>query len=212
MTRAGESAFNELRQSLVEAAQRDVDAKRARRRRQRRATGLIAAALIAGTAVAGAADLISVGEPFQDLRIQGNDYKPPPGSLQPTILATAKSGRQLPYAVGVYTANNGTVCVVAGSLRGYTLGREEHGRFRPYKRGSVGSCNAPDRPTYDSISYEDRTLVYGRATASRSNVTVTVDGKPVTPKLQKDGGFLLVYEGNLKRENIRVSITASAPR
>lgn len=200
-------AFDELRQNLVEAAQREVEAKRARRRRQRRTTGLIAAALIAGTAVAGAADLISVGKPFEDIRAQGDDYKPPPGSLQPTILATAKSGRRLPYAVGFYKANNGKLCVVAGSLRGYTLGREQDGKFRPYKRDNVGTCNAPDRPSFDSISYAGRTLVYGRATASRPLVRITVDGKTVTPPLQKDRSFLVVYDGELDRLRIRIKVT-----
>jgi hypothetical protein len=204
-------ALNELRENLVEAAQREVAAKRARRRRQRRATSLIAAALIAGTAVAGAADLISVGEPFEDIRIQGDSYRPQPGSLRPTILATARSGRRLPYAVGSYTANNGDICVVAGSLRGYTLGRETKGRFRPYRRDTVGTCNQPDKPTYDSLLDGDRTLIYGRATARQPHVTVTVDGRPTTPELQKDRGFLLVYEGKLARQNVRVVINAGAP-
>jgi hypothetical protein len=205
------SALDELREHLRDAAQRDVDAKRVRRRRQRRATGLVAAALVAGTAIAGAADLIAVGEPFEDLRVQGADYKPPPGALQPTILATARSGRKLPYAVGVYKANNGTLCLVAGSLRGYTLGREKGGRFRPYERGHVGSCNQPGRPNFDTIILDGRTLIYGRATAAQPHVRVTVEGRPTDPELQRDRGFLLVYDGKLDRQDIRIVVTAAAP-
>lgn len=205
------SAFNELRQNLVDAAQREVEAKRVRRRRKRRATTLVAAALIAGTAVAGAADLISVGEPFSDLPGQSDEYKPPPGSLRPTILAKAKSGDRLPYAVGVYTAKNGDVCVVAGALRGYTLGLVQGGKFRPYKQDRAGTCNSPDRPTFDSLVDGDRTIVYGRATAKRPRVTVTVEGKPTRPKLQKDRGFLLVYKGKLARTEIRIQITPGSP-
>ena len=61
------SALDELRESLREAARRDVEADRVRnRRRRRRATGFVALALLGGAAAAGAADLISVGEPVRE--------------------------------------------------------------------------------------------------------------------------------------------------
>jgi hypothetical protein len=197
------SALDELRENLREAAQRDIAATRVRRRRKRRATGLIALALIGGTAVAGAADLISVGGPSQDPRDQGSDaYKPPPGTLQPTILATAESGRELPYAVGVYTANNGLKCLVAGSLRGYTLGREKDGTFQPYRHDTVGSCREPERGDFAALPIDGRTLVYGRVTPKYPKATITVDGDTISPPVQKGGGFLVVYDGNVRARAI----------
>jgi hypothetical protein len=202
------SALDDLRENLREAARRDIEARSVRRRRQRRGTALLAALLLGGAAAAGAADLISVGEPATDLRVQKGDYKPPPGTLRPKILARADSdGLRLPYGVGEYVANNGKQCLVVGSLLGYTLGRIDHDKFKPYKQDTVGSCNAPGKPLSDLITDHGRTLVIGRAPPDRLTATVTIDGKPTVARLAAGRVFLLVFKGEYPRAKVRVSFT-----
>ena len=202
------SALEELRENLREAAERDVEVRRVRRRRQRRGTALLAALVLGGAAAAGAADLISVGETATDLRVQTDDYKPPPGTLRPKIIARADSGGlRLPYGLGEYRANNGAQCLVAGSLLGYTLGRIDGDEFRPYKRDTVGSCNAPSRPLYDTVIDHDRTLVIGRAPPGRPTATITIDGKSTVAPATAGRTFLLVFKGRYRPENVRVSFT-----
>ena len=202
------SALDELRENLREAAKRDVEARRVRRRRQRRGTALLAALLLGGAAAAGAADLISIGEPVADLRIQSGDYKPPRGALRPTIVARAESGGlQLPYGLGEYVAKNRDECLVVGSLLGYTLGRIDGDEFKPYKKDTAGSCNAPGKPLFDTAVDHGHTLVIGRAPPDRQNVTVTIDGKPTPVHLATHRTFLLVFDGEYKRPDVRVRFT-----
>src|SRR3954451_18505125 len=74
------SGLDDLRESLREAARADVEANRARsRRRKNRATGVVALALLGGAAAAGAADLISIGEPVRNLPDVNRGYRPPGG-------------------------------------------------------------------------------------------------------------------------------------
>ncbi len=202
------SALDQLRESLREAAQRDIDARRVRRRRQRRGTALVAALLLGGAAAAGAADLISIGEPVADLRVQTGDYKPPRDSLPLKIVARADSGGlRLPYGVGEYVANNRDECLVVGSLLGYTLGRIEDDEFKPYAKDTTGSCNAPGKPLFDTAVDHGRTLVIGRAPPDRRNVTVTIDGKPTPARLATHRTFLLVFDGEYRRPSVRVTFT-----
>ena len=202
------SALDDLRENLREAARRDVEVRRVRRRRQRRGTGLLAALVLGGAAAAGAADLISIGEPATDLRVQDGDYKPPPGTLRPRIIARADSGGlRLPYGMGEYRANNGDQCLVVGSLLGYTLGRIDGDEFNPYKQDTVGSCNAPGRPLYDTVFDHDRTLVIGRAPPDRPRATITIDGRSTVAPAAAGRTFLLVFNGKYRPEDVRVSFT-----
>src|SRR3954454_5741391 len=185
------SALHELGENLREAAQRDIDAKRRRRRRRRRATGLIGLALIGGTAAAGAADLISVGEPATDERAGDPGYKSPPNTLRPTIVARADVGERLPFGLGLYKAANGQQCLIAGSLRGgYTLGRVEGTTFRPYPRDTPGSCVRPGGKLYDAVIYRDHTVLFGIVPPAYRGIEVTVDGKSQRAPLHAKRAFL----------------------
>jgi hypothetical protein len=198
------SGLDELREHLREAARRDVEARRVRRRRRRRTTSVLAALVLGGAAAAGAADLISVGEPATDLRAQRNEYKPPAGTLRPTILVRAKSGLELPYAVGAYDARGGKRCLIAGSLLSYTLGVIDGDEFRPYRHDKVGACDRPDKQTYDTLRDHGNTLVFGRASAVKPTATVIADGKRFVPPLAAERSFLLVFKGTLGPDRLRV--------
>lgn len=197
------SALDELRENLREAARRDIEAKRVRRRRQRRATGLIALALIGGSAVATAADLISVGEPAVDVRdIKADGYRPQPGALRLQILARADADDLLPIGLGSYKAKNGLTCLVVGSMRGYTLGQVEGSVFKPYPPSRVGSCFRPGHPVYDTMHYRGRTLLFGAMAPGITGVTAVVDGERHPGKLQQGNTFVFVFRGKLGRSKL----------
>ena len=116
------SALDELREGLREAARRDIEAQRVRsRRRHRRATGAVVLALLGGAAVAGATDLLSVGEPLPDPVGKTTVYRAANGE-RIQIAVQAESGGALPFAVGTYDAVNGERCALAGYIRGTELG------------------------------------------------------------------------------------------
>ncbi len=199
------NALDELRESLRAAASRDVEASQARsRRRRRRATGAIVAVLLGGAAAAGAADLISVGEPIPDSRVQEANYKPRGGNGF-TIAVTAPSeDPKLPYGVGLYTANNGARCAVAGQVRGFSLGAVERGTFRPYTTDRIGVCAKPGRPTYGAITYRGRSLVFG--ITGKGDRTVRVAGTSADKEVGPERAFLFVFDRPVPRESYVVII------
>jgi hypothetical protein len=185
------SALDELREGLREAARRDVEAGRVRnRRRHRRATGFVILALLGGAAAAGAADLISTGEPLRE-PARSPAYRPE-GATDLRIALTARSGGELPYGVVTYTARNGDRCALAGVIRGAHLGRMDGARFRPFASDRTGSCRSGTKLFYDFAVLGGRTLLYGRAAPSTRFVRVegTERRAPVGP----GGAFLFVFD------------------
>ena len=184
------SAVNELREYLREAARRDIDAERARRRRfRRRGTVFLATVLLGGAAAATAADLFSVAEPVPDTRQGFANYRAAQaGGMTPVV--TALSGYELPFGVAIYTAKNGQRCAVAGEALGSSLGRVRNGKFRPYDASQAGTCRAGKRLLHDAIDIGDKTLVFGRAAPGAK--VVTYEGTPTTPG--RGGAFLFVVK------------------
>ena len=182
------SAISELREHLREAARRDVEAERARKRRfRRRGTVFLATVLLGGAAAATAADLFSVGEPVPDTRQGFENYRAAQaGGMTPVV--TAASGYKLPFGVAIYTARNGQRCAVAGEARGSSLGRMRNGTFRPYDASQAGVCRGGDKLVFDAIDIGDKTLLFGRAAPGAK--VVTFEGKPQTPG--RGGAFLFV--------------------
>jgi hypothetical protein len=201
------TAMNELRERLREAARRDIEAERARtRRRRRRATGFLALALLGGAAAAGAADLISIGEPVRDTRREQADYRPAnPNALQ--LAVTAPSGGKVPFGVGIYDAKNGQRCAVAGQVRGNTLGRVEGGTFRPFEIGHVlGACSGAQQPSWTSADVAGRTLVFGRAKPGARVVHARVGRESRAAPTGRGGAFLFVYDRIAPTERVYVDI------
>ncbi len=184
------SALSELREHLREAARRDIEAERVRRRRlRRRSTGFLVAVLLGGAAAATAADLISVGEPVPDTRQGFEQYRPAEdGGMKPVM--TAVSGYELPFGVAIFTAKNGQRCAVAGEALGSSLGRVRNGTFRPYDATQAGTCRGGNRLLFDAIDIGDRTLLFGRAAPGAK--TVRFEGTTRTPG--PGGAFLFVLK------------------
>ncbi len=188
-------ALAELRESLREAAARDIAARKPRRWR-RRGIGLFAAVLVTGAAAAGAADLISSGDPVPE---QPADPRYQPAAL-PQIDAIAHD-KPLPWGVQVFESAEGKTCAIAGQIRGASLGKVDAGGvFHSYPDKRGGACGTLTNKQGGFISFAfgvNRTAVYGRVRAGASSVTVVVDGESKTVPTGPGGGFLLVYKGRV---------------
>jgi hypothetical protein len=198
MTEHGIQALDELRESLREAARRDIEA-RPRRRRSRRRIGGLAAVLVvaAGGAAATAADLNSTGKPLPKPKLGSTRYQPAPGaSLQ---LAVRADDKPLAWGVKVFKSNNGQTCVIAGQINGIALGLLEGGKFHPYPKVPHGSCGRPRKlrtpVTLETYQGQGRTIIYGIAGTGAKHVTALVDGQPRTAPVGDSETFLFVFKG-----------------
>jgi len=191
-------ALAELRESLREAAARDIAARKPRRWR-RRGLAIFAAVLVSGAAAAGAADLISSGSPVDDHQVPDKRYDPT-GQSQ---LAVKAADDPLPWGVKIYTSKTGETCALAGRVRGSAeLGLlDAKGTFHPYRAGHSGACGSTTTKQGGYISgttREGRTVFYGRVRADASSVTmVTSDGDSRTAEVGPGGAFLFVYRGTV---------------
>jgi hypothetical protein len=188
-------ALTELRESLREAAARDIAARKPRRWR-RRGIGLLAAFVVTGAAAAGAADLISSGEPAKE--------QPADPRYQPAVppqIDTIAHDTPLPWGVQVFESAEGKTCALAGQLRGASLGKVDAGGvFHSYPGKRGGACGTLTNKQGGFISFtfgKDRTAIYGRVRAGASSVTVVVEGVPKTASVGPGGGFLFVYKGRV---------------
>jgi hypothetical protein len=151
------------------------------------------AVLLGGAAAAGAADLISTGEPVKGVYEQPQRYQPANG-LQVSVKA---HDEPLPWGVAVYESNDGQQCAVAGQVRGVTLGELRGGTFHPYARGRAGVCGSLDRleRTVSTIHRDDRTVVYGRVRPGIQRLVAVADGKREVARTGVGGAFVFVFRG-----------------
>jgi hypothetical protein len=154
---------------------------------------------------AGAAQLISTGEPVKDSR-QGiaAGLRPRPGLSQLPLIARDPAGGP-PWGVRVYTARNGARCVIAGAVNGAALGKVSGGRFHPYPADFTGSCAHPGQAFGDRVSDRGRTLVFGIARPGARRVTITVGrGRPNAVPTGRHGAFLAVYRGEVLGSDLKI--------
>jgi hypothetical protein len=206
------SARDELREQLLQAARRD-DALRtaslpSRRRRSRRSLAIVVALVFGGVAAAGAAELISTGDPLPDSTFPGTEYRPgKPGA--PVLDAKAKDpkGGQ-GWGVGTYTSKNGEECAIAGRVRGLALGDVRNGTFREFAPGSTGACgDLKTKPIFiDYRQLDGVTIVYGRTSATDRLVVAHNDGKDIPATPGRRGAFLWVFEGKLLPSDVPVAL------
>lgn len=188
----------ELRESLREAARRDVAARRPARRR-RRATALLATLLLGGAAAAGAADLISAGGPVSG----EHEAQVPPEYHPSTRLQLAVKARDTPldWGVGVYTSTDGKQCAVVGRVRGVQLGVLDKGVFHAFPPDRAGACGIEDKGSgtvvVDVARPEGRTLVFGRTRPGARSITFRIDGRDYPARTGLGGAFVLVFRGEL---------------
>jgi hypothetical protein len=208
------SAKEQLRAQLMEAARREeaLERQTARpRRRRRRAIGLSVALVLAAGAAAGAAELISTGEPVPDKTLPQSKYRPlEPGAAQLVAKAPDPDGGS-GWGVGIYTANNGDDCVIAGQVRGASLGVIRDGRFLPYKADSTGACGDLDRLPIliDRLGIDGpspRTIVYGRTRRVDRYVIAESEGKTYRTRPARGGAFLFVFAGRPSAADIHTRV------
>lgn len=197
------TALVELRENLREAARRDI-VQRVPRRRRRRALLVSAAVLLGSTAVAGAANLISSGQPVPGVYKQPARYQSANG-LQVAIKAHDKP---LAWGVAVYTSRAGEQCAIVGRVNGATLGQLTGGQFHAYRPGHPGPCGSVSTPRglfYDVISLDGRTVVYGRARPGVRRVVASIDGKRYPAPTGLGGAFVLVFSGRVTLPSVEVA-------
>jgi hypothetical protein len=188
----GIPALDELRESLRDAAERDVAARAPARRRRRRGLAVVVAVLLGGAAAAGAADLISAGDPVQDTRRVPARYHP----STRVQLSVQAHDTPLSWGVGVYETRAGRACALAGRVRGAQLGELRDRTFRAYAPGRAGLCGNPTGTTGlfgGSFERDGRTIVYGRARPGARFVVAAVDGERHRVRTGIGGAFLFVF-------------------
>jgi hypothetical protein len=199
-------ALRSVGDQLHEAARREL-APVQRRRRRRRILAIAIATLLVIAAAAGAARLIGVGEPVK-------------GTKQPAGLAPNAPGRialrvsdpgGLPWGARVYTSKDGRPCIVAGQLRGFSIGVVRGGTFHPYPASNIGVCGEVSRVgfVFDALTFHEprtRSIVYGRTRPGVRAITVEVPGSgPRRVRIGRDGAFLLLYDAPVKANEVRIT-------
>lgn len=182
------------------------------RRKVRR--GRLGAVLIAGSLVlvggAGAAGLLTTGEPVKPRNDAPSGSRPASPALGVVTLVARDPQGGFPWGARVYRSKDGSECIVAGRLRGSQIGVIKNRVFRPLGAGAYGACAQLSARRFvftvgHVVDDLDRTLVYGRAGSSVREVQIrTPDGTRRT-KLRPGGAFLLVFDGKLDAGDVRVA-------
>jgi hypothetical protein len=185
------AALEELRESLREAAHRDVAARRAARgRRRRRAAAAVVLILAGGGAAAQATNVFESGPAAPEIRGLGPRYAPAPGIRRQIAVKLRVPGVPLPLGVAVYTTGDGRTCALAGAVNRSSLGDLVDGTFRPFPADRVGTCNVPERATIDTALIGGRAVVYGLAAAGTRVAVLRETGAEF--RVGPDRAFLFV--------------------
>ena len=195
------NAMKELREGLLDAAERDVAAQRVRRRRSRRTIGVLVALALGGTAAATATDLIAIGDPSPELRTVDGFEKYEPTAARQVVLQADDPDSDLDYGVALYTATGAQTCALAGQLRGRQLGVVQGAVFRPYPADTIGACITPGRSTFDQRQVGRNVLVFGVAAEGVRQITSNGESQPPGP----GGAFLFVFGGERPRGGFNVT-------
>jgi len=189
---------------LTRAAERRV-APRRRRRRVSRPIVAVAVASLLVVGAAGAAVLISVGEPVKRRADVPPNSNP---AAAPQIAVTARDpGGTLPWAARIYSTADGSQCIVAGRLKAGQLGQLIGREFHPLPSDAYGACGRPTSrrfffTTGRAPGEPNRTLVYGRAGRAVTAMTVrTPKGEQHVP-VGPGGAFLLVFDGPVSYRDV----------
>lgn len=202
-------ALRSLGDQLAEAGHREPEPSRWRRStKRRRMTYVAVAGVLAAAGAAGAASLISVGEPIDEAKDVPGGLAPLPQAGAIAVQADDPAGG-LPWGVRVYESRSGSDCAVPGRLRGNELGFVQSGRFRPLAGDATGSCGDLDtRPffvaTEASKETPVHTLVYGRARIGVRQIQLAGPDGMRSAKPGRAGAFLFVYRGSVPLSRLRV--------
>lgn len=204
--------LTELREHLREAARREMASapRRSSVSRWRRATIIAVAALLLAAGAAGAAALLSTGEPVPDPRGKAARYLPAAVGDHRIAVIAADPAAGTKWGVATYTGRNGQQCAIAGQVRAGALGVVRNGTFHPYEPGTSGPCGDLSRQRYfgDQRFYpgeQPRTLIYGRTQSDVSSMTLELDGERYSARLGHGGAFLFLFEGRISPAAVHLS-------
>lgn len=204
-------ALEELGRRLTAVSEElgpDIAPERPTTRRWRRwvAVAVPAAAVVAGAA--GAATLLSTGEPVQEQPGKAQRYQPTASGRVLDVSAPDPRGAAT-WGAETYTSRSGQSCVVAGQVRGNQLGvigSDE--RFHPYAAAVSGPCaDLGELKLVSDLRYvaeADRTILYGRARLPAEEVVATTAGERMAARVGHNGAFLFVFEGKLDVRGLRL--------
>lgn len=187
-----------LEQAAAREIEREVPARRPRRRW--RNLGLpVMAALLAAAVSAGAVKLADDGT--------GDPIAPEPGDesarLQapedPAVIvssATDDPAGGPPWVVRAFTDPAGRACLQVGRLRDGVFGQIQQGRFRRLPGSAPGTCapQGTDEPLLAVRTGAERTIVYGLA-VDRATVTVRLGDRERRVRPAGLGAFVAVFTG-----------------
>ncbi|HEY6887264.1 MAG TPA: hypothetical protein VI300_05765, partial [Solirubrobacter sp.] len=164
-----------------------------------RGAGLVVLAALGVSVAAGATDLISVGAPLPDNSLRIPRYAPGGGGQVKLVLKAPDPDSELAWGAGIYASGAGQPCILAGQVRGVSLGRVREGRFRPYEPGTSGACGSRHMRMFsDALTIREnppRTILYGRAQPSVRSVSINDDGRRRSMRPGPGGAFLFVIRG-----------------
>ena len=183
-----------------------------RRLHRRAVLGAVVAILVPAGAVAGATAVLSEdGAPLPGERDLPSDLQPAvdPGIRLDSAVPDPAGG--LPWALKVFTNQDGLECAVVGRLRNGVLGQLRGTEFRPFPEGVPGACGDLSKEGL-SVAVErraepqPRTVVYG-LTAGREPVSITIAGEQRRVEPGPLGAYVLPLEGVLPLRGATVRTT-----
>jgi len=200
--------IREFGDRLVAAAERRLNEKPARRRIFGRPILLAGVVSVVVAGGAGAAVLISVGEPAKE-RTDAPPKARDAGARTLAVEATDPGGK-LSWGASVYEQTDGKKCVIAGRLYKGQLGVLRGNGFHAFSAKDYGACGRPDDhgkrlfvATGPARGEPDRGLAFGRVADDVKRLRVeTKDGVRNVP-LGTGGAFLLVFDGAVDLDELR---------
>ncbi|MCW2989708.1 MAG: hypothetical protein JWM73_302, partial [Solirubrobacterales bacterium] len=155
------------------------------------------------------AALLDIGEPIKDVPGKGARYVPAPGTTARAVLTAQDPVTNERWGVATYHAAGGQQCIVAGQLRGQTLGLVSNGTFRPYTPQTSGPCGdlRHGKPTSDARYFPppaDRTVIYGLIRAR--TVQFRVRGRWFPAHVGHGGAYMLLFQGRLAGADVDIRV------
>ncbi len=204
-------SLQEFGHRLKEAAELQIDKEREERFQQRRQhrsrllrrrtlLGAVAAILLPAGAIAGATAVLSEdGTPLLGESDLPSDARPAvdPGIRLESTVPDPAGG--LPWALRVFTNQQGQECATVGRLRGGALGQLRGTEFRPLPAGAPGVCGSlAEEGLLVGVERrgqpQQRTVVYG-LTGGREAIAVTIGGDTRRVQPGSLGSYIIVLEG-----------------
>lgn len=211
-----------LERELTDAAHRQHEQASTPRRKRRKRWRIGVLAGVGALAVAGGAtatNLISLGSPDDDpSKIPASLRPAEPLTGRPITLTAPDADASGKWGAVAYTNRAGAPCVLAGWVRGSSLGVVEDGRFRPYTSLRSGLCGSdgPDSVSLSTLNVTEpksRTLVFGRAAETIDAVELNDGAKTHRVPTGSDGAYLAVLDGRVPPQRLSVVPSArTAPR